>query len=714
MKCFLRIRFAAFIFVAIVGASIIANANATEIDFDTEIMPLLSKAGCNAASCHGSAAGQAGFRLSLFGGDPEHDYRTIVRELFGRRVNLAHPNESLIISKPTARLEHGGGDVLDPDGEPANTIASWIAAGCHRLQVRKLDRFQVVPQEFVADAVPATLQLKATAIFDDGLERDVTPQAVFVSQNESALVVDELGVATVTAPGRHTAIVRFAGSVAMVSFTTPIGSDSIVLPETARKNGIDDEINGTLQRLRLTPADTTDDASFLRRLSLDLTGRLPSPTQIERFVGNDEATKRSSMIDELLESNSFVDYWTHLLATQLRLRKPGNDAVAADVFYDWLKERVADDTGWDEIASSLILSEGDSHQPGAATVHRFFATAREEAEYISEVLMGVRLRCANCHNHPLDQWTQDDYHGLAVIFAGLERNQVVRFTGRGTIIHPRTGASALPRIPGDRFLGQDRDNRQEFSQWLTRDDNPYFAKALVGRVWQSLMGRGLVTPVDDLRATNPASHPNLLERLSRHFVDSDFKLRPLIRLICDSDVYQRSSSPLGTGSIDDTRQFYSQANSKPLCAEVLADAIGDVTGVADDYHGVSRAINVVDRASSSESLQFLGQCAPGENCSSPSGSERGIASKLHLMNGELLNAKIIDSDGRLRRMLRDDIATRDLVREFYLRALCRPPSDRELADWVERIDASEVERKHERCEDFLWALLNCHEFTNNH
>lgn len=698
----------------LISASLNNNANTAEIDFDTEVVPLLSKAGCNAASCHGGAAGQAGFRLSLFGGDPELDHRTIVRELFGRRVNHTRPNKSLIISKPTEQLDHGGGQVLDPEGEIAQTLTNWIAAGCHRLQLRKLDRLQVDPPEFGADAVPATVQFRVTAVFDDGLKRDVTKQAVYVSQNEPALVVDELGMATVTSPGQHSASVRFAGQVAMVSFTTPIGSIAVAFPESATNNWVDDELNETLKRLRLATAPTTDDASFLRRLSLDLAGRLPTTDQVESFLHDDEASKRSRLIDELIDSSQFVDYWTHRLAMQLRLRTPGKDTLAADAFYHWLRDCVANDTGWDEIANALILSEGDSHQNGAATVHRLFTTARQEAEYMSEVLMGVRLRCANCHNHPLDHWTQDDYHGLAAIFAGFERNQVVRFNGRGTVMHPRTGISAVPRIPGERFVTKNSDARREFSHWLTRDANPYFAKAMVGHVWQTLMGRGLVTPVDDLRETNPASHPKLVNRLSTFFTENDFKLRPLIRLICQSAAYQRSASPPEIGPIDSPDQFYSRAIIKPLSAEVLADAIGDVTGVADDYGGVRRAINVVDRASSSDRLQFLGQCLPSENCSASSGSGRGIASKLHLMNGELLNAKIINSDGRLQQMLGNHVATDDLVGEFFVRALCRPPSERELTDWVDRIDASEDQQKHERCEDFLWALLNCHEFTNSH
>jgi hypothetical protein len=345
-------------------------------------------------------------------------------------------------------------------------------------------------------------------------------------------------------------------------------------------------------------------------------------------------------------------------------------------------------------------------------VHRFFATAREEAEYMSEVLMGVRLRCANCHNHPLDRWSQDDYHGLATVFAGLDRGQVVRFTGRGQITHPRTGQPATARIPGDRFLRDSADQRKEFADWLTSTQNPYFAKAMAGRVWGTLMGQGLVSPVDDMRASNPPSHSELLDRLSHYFIDNGYKLRPLIRLICNSAAYNRRSRQVGDGRVDD--RFYPYGPAKPLSAEVLADAISDVTGVADNYDGVSRAIHVVDRMVSATKLKFLGQCLSGESCSAGEGNGRGIAAQLHLMNGNLLNAKIHDSQGRLHSLLGEGASTAEILNEFYLRALSRSPTKKELTDWVDRIDSADDEQERTvRLEDFLWALLNCHEFSTN-
>ncbi len=694
--------------------SLLAAASDGAVDFDTDIVPLLSKAGCNAASCHGSTAGQGGFRLSLFGGDPEFDYRSIAHEFAGRRLNHVNPPQSLLLAKPTGRLEHGGGEVLSADA--ARVIAEWIEAGAKRSQLRKLDRLVVTPTTFAAKGVPTSFPLEVVAHFSDGTTRDVTDTALYVSQNDAALDVDLSGLVTVKLAGQHTATVRFADRVTTVGATSPFSPAGVSHPKSARQNWIDDPINAKLVALGLTPAGACRDAEFVRRVSLDLTGRLPSPERVARFVTNVDQSKRTKLVDELLASDEFTSYWTHLLATQLRVQKPATDARAAEAMDDWLRAEVAGDARWDEIARSLILSEGDTHANGAATVHRFFATARDEAEYMSEVLMGVRLRCANCHNHPLDRWTQDDYHGLAAVFVGLERGQVVRDTGRGEITHPRTGAAALARIPGERFLTESNDPRDEFADWLVAPENPYFAHAMSGRVWESLMGRGLVSPVDDVRATNPPSHPELLDRLADSFAAGDYKLRPLIREICNSAAYHRSSTPLEGAPNDD--RFYSHALAKPLSAEVLADAIGDVTGVTGDYAGVSRAIDVVDRTVLARQLAALGPCLPGEACSVDAVSQRGIASQLHLMNGGLINAKIGDSNGRLHLLIDLDQSTADIVTEFYLLALSRPPTDAELTGWIEAIDSQDDlqgarRTRVARREDFLWALLNCHEFTTN-
>ena len=691
-----------------------ASAQAAEaIDFDTEIVPLLSKAGCNAASCHGSAAGQAEFRLSLFGGDADFDYRSIVNEFEGRRIDHTSPADSLLLAKPTGVLEHGGGEVIDSNSETAQIIARWIEQGATHRRFRALDHIVVSPTSFETNQVPAEFQLEVVAHFDDHSERLVTDDTIFISQNDNAVSIDAAGHVAIRKPGQHTVLVRFADQVRAVTIVSPLGATMPVLPESSRRNWIDDEVNAKLVALRLSPAGPVSDSTFLRRVSLDLTGRLPTPEMVRQFSQAGSADKRTELVDLLLNSDEFIEFWTHRLATQLRVQTPGADTIASEALYEWLRMQVADYVGWDQVARQLVVSTGDTHQVGAATVHRYFPTAREEAEYMSETLMGVRLRCANCHNHPLDRWTQDDYHGLAAVFAGLERGQIVRWAASGEVTHPRTGDAALAKLPGERLLPSDLDGpREAFAVWLTSHENPYFAKAMAGRVWEALMGRGLVSPVDDLRATNPPTHPALLDRLAAEFAADGYRLRPLIRSICNSAAYQRGRHTGDTNPPDD--RFYSQSLSKALSAEVLVDAISDVTGVPDNYDGTTRAINVIDRTVSAVKLEFLGQCLPGEACQTEQTSGRGIAAHLHLMNGSLLNDKIQDPNGRLARLLQSQSSTDQIVREFYLRALNRMPSEEELAGWVDRIDSAENSNmRAARLEDFLWALLNCHEFSTN-
>ena len=697
----------------VVLACVCATAGAAElIDFDTDIVPLLSKAGCNAASCHGSSAGQADFRLSLFGGDAEFDYRSIVNEFEARRIDYNSPRGSLLLAKPTGSLDHGGGEVLDRESDAVRTIVQWIEQGARRHRLRTLKQIDVTPRDFETVQLPAEFSLEVVAQFDDGSARVVTADTIYVSQIDDAVSVDATGRVTVSKAGQHTVIVRFADQVRAVSIVAPIGTVVPALPDMPRLNWIDDEVNRKLVALRLASAGPASDSAFLRLVSLDLTGRLPTLRTVEQFLDDSNPGKREVLIDELFESREFVDFWTHRLATHLRVRKPGTDLLAAESLYDWLRAQVAGDVGWDQIAREIVLSTGDSHLPGAATVHRFFPTGREEAEYMSETLMGVRLRCANCHNHPLDRWTQDDYHGLAAVFAGLERGRVVRFIEGGEVSHPRTGDAAVAKLPGGAYIAGDGDPREAFADWLTGSENAYFAKAMAGRVWESLMGRGLVSPVDDLRATNPSSHPKLLDRLADEFAAEDYRLRPLIRTICNSAAYQRGNHDDESNPPDDC--FYSQAISKPLSAEVWADAISDVTGVADNYGGTTRAINVVDRTVSASQLEFLGQCLPGDACQGDQKGNRGIASQLHLMNGDLLNKKVYDPEGRLNRLLLSQTSTEQIATEFYLRAFSRSPTDRELANWVKQIDSTDGEQpRAARLEDFLWALLNCHEFTTN-
>ncbi len=693
--------------------TIIVGAN--PVDFDTDVLPVLTKAGCNAAACHGAAAGRGGFKLSLFGGDPESDFHSIVHELEGRRVNVADPERSLALLKPTGEIDHEGGLRLEPDGKGALTLVDWIRQGARRKQLRALVRFVVEPSDVFVEGPTTFKDLKAIAHFDDGTRRDVTSTAVYYPGDPAAVEADEKGRLTVHRRGRHTVVVRYLTSVTTIGITVPLTEDEIDLSNDPRANWIDDEILRTLESLRLPPSPQADDATLLRRLRLDLTGRLPPPEEVRAYLADRDQKKHEKLLARLLESYEFAEYWTYKLAKLLRVRSQPQETQGALAFHTWLREQIQRRTSLNTMAAALLVAEGDSHEYGPANFYRMAAGPREQAEYVSEVLMGARLRCANCHNHPLDRWTQDDYHGLAAIFARVQRGRVVSLGARGEVTHPATGEPAVPKIPGGDFLAEDVDDpRQALSDWLTARDNAYFARAMVNRVWQALMGRGLIEPADDLRDTNPATHPRLLERLTADFVAHDYDLRHTIRLIASSSAYARSSQPTATNRADD--RFYSHALTRPLEPEVLADAIADVTGAPDRYGDQplgTRAVALFDPRTPSDSLDILGRCSREDSCESGGEASGGLTTKLHLINGPLINDKLAAKNGRLAQAIEDGQTNEQIVEQLYLRALGRFPRDAERAYWIRQFDGA-GEGRRQTLEDFAWGLLNCREFVTNH
>lgn len=681
------------------------------VDFDTEVVPILTKAGCNAAACHGSAAGRGGFKLSLFGGGPSWDYDEIVHRMEGRRVNLASPESSLFVAKPTEQIEHEGGSRLEFEGSDARKLTRWIADGARRLGARSLTKVRVEPAESLLDLEDES-QLSVIAQFNDGTSRDVTNLAVYTPADPAAIAIDGEGRLKILRRGRHTIIVRFLTEVQTTSITVPLADESLDLSAAPRQNWIDDEVLDTLEALRLPPSGQASDADLLRRTTLHLTGRLPAPRDIRAYLADEDLQKHTKLVDRLLESSEFVDYWTYRLDKLLRIQPGPTNGPATRAFHFWVREQLAKQSGWDKIATDLLTAEGDTHENGPANFYLVAGDARAQAEYVSELLMGVRLRCANCHNHPLDRWTQDDYHGLSAIFARIERGRNVRVVSRGEVIHPATGEAAVARIPGERFLDADADARQELAAWMTAGDNEYFARAMVNRIWKALMGRGLIEPTDDLRATNPASHATLVERLADDFAKHNYAIRHTIRTIANSAAYARSSRATETNEGDS--RFYSHATTVPLEAEVWADAIADATGVAEPYGDQplgTRAITLFTQPQS-ESLQILGRCDRGDSCEANEQASGGLATKLHLMNGPLLNQRITDKKGRLQKLLAADASTSEIIETFYLAALSRPPTPREFNYLVKHF--AESDNRGQVAEDFVWSLLNSTAFLTNH
>ena len=695
------------------------------VSFTNDLIPVFTKHGCNAGACHGAAIGRGGFKLSLYGGDPSADYDAVVRQAGGRRVNLADAERSLIVLKPTEFIEHGGSTIFEESSESAELLLSWIQQGANDDMRRTLTHVNIAPRRRITRSTGEPVSLTATAHYSDGTSRDVTRWTIFKPEDSSAVEITESDsgqTARVLRRGRHIVVARYLSEVVPIELIVPLNESPPALAAATRRNFIDEEILDTLEVLGLPVSPEIDDTAFYRRATLDLTGRLPHAGDVRAILQTTDPSKQSelrgAMVGYLLDSPEFTDYWTLEFAKLLRIRTPrGRDGESASVYHAWLSDQLEDVVNYRELARTLLTSLGDTHEFGPPNFFRTVANAREQAEFMSELFMGSRLRCANCHNHPLDRWTQDDYHGLAAIFAKVDFDRVVKPKPRGEVIHPRTRQPAQQRIPGEYFLdGESGDGREQLANWLTESTNPYFAKSIVNRLWKRMMGRGLVEPVDDFRATNPATHPSLLDKLAEDFVANDYSLRHTLRRIASSAAYARSANAT-EGNKDDDR-FYSHAIRRPLGPEVLADAISDVLGVDDKYGDQpmgTRAVALIDPKTPSRTLDVLGRCGREVSCESTPESAGGLPQKLHLFNGEMLNARIAAEGSRLQRLLAKGKDAADVISDFYLSALARLPTPAESRHWRNEIaQLRSTEEEAAFLEDFVWGLMTCEEFVTNH
>ncbi|MDA0589841.1 MAG: DUF1553 domain-containing protein [Planctomycetota bacterium] len=689
----------------------LAADTSSSIHFDTQIVPLLTRYGCNSGACHGAASGRGGFRLSLYGSNPEFDHQSLAFDLKGRRVNLAHPDESLVLLKPTESLNHGGGERFDLDSDAATLLREWVHQGARRDSSRSLKELRIRPASLTLKTTGQPVEFTATAEFSDGTSRDVTAWTVFKAEDDDAVEVSSR-TAVPTRRGRHIVTARFLDRVLASEILVPFNEEPTGPPADpiAGASFIDNLIDRRLSELHLPASPQIGDEAFQRRVSLDLTGRLPQLADVR--AAQEKLLDRNQIVERLLKSEAFVDYWTHWLTQLLRVRTQPQDQTAARTFHAWIRTQIESGTPLDELARQFLTASGDTHEVGPANFYLAAGDARAQAEYTSEVLMGVRLRCANCHDHPLDRWSQDDYHGLSAIFAKVKRGRVISIGTSGEVSHPRTGEAAVPRIPGSRFLDADTDGRVALADWLTSPDNPYFARAFVNRIWKTVIGRGLVEPTDDLRATNPATHPELLTQLAADFSENKFDLRHTLRLICTSRVYGRSSSAL-PGNVDDDR-FLSRGIERPLSSAVLADAIADVTGIAEPFAeepAGTRAVALFATNVSSELLDILGRCTGEGACEPGMESRPGLPTTLHLINGPFLNRRITDPNGRLRKLLAAGEPPSKIVDTFFLTALNRSPSEKEqqflLTEFQNCRTAAESQAL---AEDMLWSLLTSREF----
>ncbi len=680
--------------------------------FRTDVLPVLTRAGCNAGACHGAASGHGGLRLSLFGYDPDADFERITREFGGRRIDQAHPEDSLMLRKPSeTEVAHEGGLKLRDDSAGYALLRDWISAGAPAgppdLHVASIS---VEPPDLLLENPGESRQLRVTATLSDGSQRDVSSLSLFTANDDAVAEVSKKGVLTLTGRGVASIMVRYSGQVTAVRVAAPLDGPGVAASAFPVANFIDEPIRAEFVRLRVSPAPLCDDAVFLRRAWLDLAGRLPDEATTREFLTAPASPdKRIRVIDGLLASDDFVDFWTMKLADLFLL---GGQAPVAKAWHGWLREQVAGNVPFDRVARELITASGDPSRNGPAGFMLLASDPRDLSEHVGRIFLGSQIACARCHAHPTDRWTQEDYHRFAAFFARLTRDGGKVVAGdRGEVEHPKTGHPLEPKALGgpEIVIPENSDRRLALADWMTDAKNPFFARTFVNRVWKHLLGRGLVEPVDDLRPTNPATHPALLDALAADFTDHGYDMRRLIRLIVSSRTWQLASQG---GSTDPAAaRLFSRAQLKPLPAAVFADAVAQVTGVQDvfvSYPTGTRAVQLVSPTTPSPALDVLGRCERKRACDSSSVSGGGLAQALHLINGSTINDK-------LRAGLAAELpalTNHEIIVSLYLRAFSRFPTPQEIGAWDAELPSGE--ERADAVADLIWTVLNSREFAANH
>jgi hypothetical protein len=712
----LRRRFVVAVLSAFVSTASAEDFEQPRLDFPTRILPILTKAGCNAGACHGAAVGQGGFRLSLLGYDPEKDYEIITREFSGRRIDPAAPEESLFLRKPTRQIDHDGGRRIKKDSDAYQLLVRWIAAGVpYGPPALRVTGIEVAPKDLLLETTNQTVALRVRAFLSDGTREDVTALALYTSNDDAVAEVNGAGVVTTRDRGLTGIMVRYSGQVAAARVGVPFSNAAVKAADFQPQNFIDEKILAELRRLRIPPSALSDDAEFLRRVGLDVIGCLPSPDEVRAFLRESPSpAKRQRVIDALLKRDEFVDFWTMKFADLLLMSGKRGSEAATQTYHTWLREQIANNRPFDEIARELITAVGEISKVGPANFLTLASDPRDLGEHASTIFLGTQIACARCHAHPYAKWTQDDYHRFAAFFARVSQESgLVRVRDQGEVEHPKTGKSLRPTPLGGvaPIEAASRDRRIALADWLTSANNPLFAQAIVNRIWQHLLGRGLAEPVDDLRPTNPPANPELMEALAADFAAHGYDVRRLIRMIVSSRTYQLSSRANEINRRDD--RFFSRAYLKPLAAQVLADAIAQASGVPEEFAGYpagTRAVQLIGSQTPSFALDVFGRCSRERACESSGRSGGGLAQALHLINGSTVNGKL--RNGFLTAALAGARADAELIDELYLRTLSRPADQPEIARWKTML-ADPAERA-EVAEDLLWALLNSREFAFNH
>jgi hypothetical protein len=715
-------------------------AGAEPISYRNEVMAILSRGGCNQGACHGNQNGKNGFKLSLRGQDSDFDLAVLTRDALGRRLDRERPENSLLLLKATGAMAHEGGQRFGATSEEYRILRGWIAQGAAADPdgTPLLKSLDVTPRQQVLVEPADRVALRVTATFSDGRTRDVTNLSVFETSNLGVRVNSD-GVAEKRQLGETTVLVRYLDRQAAVQLAFVPARPDFVWKEPPHNNYIDSHVFAKLKTLRMLPSDLSSDAVFVRRAYLDALGVPPTVDEVRTFVADKSADKRAKLIDALMERPEFADFWALKWSDLLRNEEKALDHKGVQLFHQWIRDSIADGQPLNEFARELVAGRGSTYSNPAANYYRALRDPYSRAEATAQVFLGIRMQCARCHNHPFERWTQQDYHQFAAFFARIdyrivENNrkdkldkhefdgeQIVYVERSGELEHPLTKEPLRPKFLGAATpdFGEDGDRLLALADWIARPDNPFFARAQANRIWYHLLGRGLVDPNDDFRASNPPSNAALLDELAKDFADHHCDLRHLVRTIMKSRTYQLSAVPNDTNRDDETS--FSHAVIRPLQAEQLLDAVSQATGVPAKFSGFpvgTRAGQLPgvgaqrprgERPTDGEKFLYaFGKPVRSLSCECERSDDTTLNQAFQLITGEMLNCMLTEPDNRIGKLLAVGKPTEAIIEELYLASLCRPPSPRELERTLALVKRAKTPRA--GLEDMLWGLLNAKEF----
>ena len=691
--------------------------------FENDIVPLLSRYGCNSSGCHGNSGGQNGFKLSVFGFDPDADYNALVKEARGRRVMHAAPEASLFLAKPSGRLPHGGGIRIREGSAEYELMRGWIAAGTPMGDplASKVVAVRVEPKERVM-RMKGQQQIRVIARHADGREIDVTGHARYQANQEALASVSAVGLVSVNdTPGEVAIMASYMNCVDLFRAIVPRPDAIAQYPVFPENNFIDGHVIRKLKKLNIAQSDLCGDTDYVRRVYLDIIGTLPTAQEARRFLTDKRENKRELLVDELLERPEFADYWALKWADTLRVDRQILGHKRAYAYYRWIRESIAHNKPFDRFARELLIAEGPLEETGPANFYKVVNKPGEAASTLSQTLLGVRIACAECHHHPYDRWSQTDYYGMQAFFTPVSlraspRGESIQVQGDPVTKHPRSGAPIQPhalasKMPDKAPVG---DRRVVLAEWMTSPNNPWFARHLANRVWAHMLGRGLVEPIDDVRDTNPASNPELLDALAKHVVDTKFDIKQLIRAIAKSRTYQLSSKPNASNEKDEMN--YSRSLFRRVDAEVMLDMVSQSLGVPEKFGGSlpgTRAIQLWDSKVTHYFLKLYGRPQRATACECERNHEPSVSQVLHLLNSPEIHAKLTHERSNIAKWVREKKSDSDLIDEIYLTFYNRLPDGAERRTALRHLERNPARRR-QAAEDLAWTLMNTLEFVFQH